>query len=147
MRVLCRSGHFAFYPRNASDLAQFSNYFDVTLKRERDYYTFEGLYGAESYSLTLKPYLNLPALETFEGDPWDVMKENGFVYSLALGIIVPKLAIISIVEVPLVGFYFRAGGSLLQPGSRTLTGDLIMSYSGEFVDEGLSLRISEYGDE
>lgn len=144
MRVLCRHGHFAFYPRTAADISKFSNFFDVTLKRERDYYTFSGLYGAKNYSLALKPYLNLPALKTYEGEPWEVMKENNFVYSLTLGLIVPKLAIISLVELPLIGFYYRAGGSLLQPGSRTKLGRQILSYSGEFVGEGYSLNVSEF---
>lgn len=147
MRVLCRSGHFAFYPRTASDIARFSNYFSVTLKRERDYYTFKGLYGAEDYSLLGKPYLNLPALATYEGEPWEIMRENDFVYSLDLGIIVPKLSILSIVDTPLVGYYYRAGGSIIQPGSRTLLGQQILSYSGEFIDEGSSLRISEFSYE
>lgn len=144
MRVLCRHGHFSFYPRDADDISRFSNYFSVTLKREEDYYTFERLFEAPHYSLLGKPYINLPAIETYEGSPWDVMRENGFVYHLGTGLIVPKASIVSIVEIPMVGHYFRAGGSLIQPGSRTLLGRQILSYSGEFIKEGLSLRISEF---
>lgn len=128
-------------------MSRFSNYFDVTLKRERDYYTFDGLYGADSYSLLGKPFLNLPAIKTFEGLPWEVMKENDFVYNLTLGLIVPKLSVIGIVDLPLVGFFYRAGGSLIQPGTRTLLGRQILSYSGEFVSEGYSLNISEFAYE
>lgn len=144
MRVLCRHGHFAFYPRNASEIAKFSNYFNVTLKRENDYFTFSSLFGAKNYSILGKPYLNLPAVKTFEGLPWYVMKANGFVYDISLGVLIPKLSVISVIELPLVGFYFRAGGSLIQPGSRTLTGQQILSYSGEFVDQGLSLNVVEF---
>ena len=147
MRVLCRSGHFAFYPRTSSDLARFSKYFAVSLKRENDYYTFEGLFGAKNYSLLGKPYLNLPALKTFEGSPWDVMKANDFVYHIGLGIIVPKLAVIGVVDLPLIGFYFRSKSPLLQPGVRTILGRQIMSYAAEFVYEGDALRVLEFGYE
>ncbi len=147
MRVLCRHGHFAFYPRKASDISKFSNYFDVTLVRERDYYTFEGLLDAPNYSLTGFPFLNLPALATFEGEPWEVMRENGFVYDLRLGLIVPKLSVIGIVDLPLVGYYFLAKGSLVQPGTRTMIGRQILSYSAEFEDVGSSLKVMEYSYE
>jgi hypothetical protein len=144
MRVLCRHGHFSFYPRAASDIARFSNFFGVSLKREQDYFTFEGLIDAPKYSLTGMPYVNLPAITTYEGEPWDVMRENGFVYDLRVNLLVPKLSVVAFVELPQVGFYFRAGGSLIQPGSRTLLGRQILSYSGEFVEEGFSLRVLEY---
>jgi putative methionine-R-sulfoxide reductase with GAF domain len=144
MRVLCRHGHFAFYPRNASDIAQFANYFDITLKRERDYYTFEGLYGADDYSLTLSPYLNMPALVTYEGEPWEVMRENMFVYHLGLDIVVPRMLITTTVEVPLVGFYFTAQGSLLQPGSWTSNGQ-IMSYVLQWGVCGRRIKSADLG--
>lgn len=144
MKVLCRHGHFAFYPEKASDIAKFSTFFDVTLKRERDYYTFEGLFGADTYSILGKPFLNLPAITTYQGEPWEVMRENNYVYHLQTGLIVPKLAIISVIDIPYVGSYFRAGGSLIQPGSRTLLGRQILSYAGVFVEEGYSLRVLEF---
>ncbi len=144
MRILCRHGHIALFPRTASDVARFSNFFGVTLKRERDYYTFAGLYGAEDYSLLGRPFLNLPAITTYAGLPWEVMRENDFVYNIELGIIVPKLTIVGVVELPLVGFFYRSGGSLIQPGARTLLGRQILSYSGEFFDNGFSLNISEF---
>ena len=147
MRILCRHGHFAFYPKKASDIARFSNYFSVSLKREQDYYTFAGLYQAPKYSLLGKIYLNLPAIETYEGNPWEVMKENNFVYHLGLGVLVPKLSIVGMAELPLVGFHFLGGGALVQPGVRSLTGQQILSYSGEFIEEGYSLRITEFSYE
>lgn len=144
MRVVCRHGHFAFYPDNAAEIGRFANYFDESLEREEDYFTFEALAGLRKYSILGQPYGLLPATTTFEGNPWDVMRENGFVYSLTLGILVPKLSIISLVDIPLVGYYSLVQGSLLQPGSRNLSGQQMLSYSGEFVDEGMSLRVTEY---
>src|SRR4051812_4712842 len=104
MRVLCRHGHFAFYPRKASDINQFSQSFGVTLKREEDYYTFPRLQGAPKYSLLGKLYVNLPALATYEGMPWEVMKANDFVYNVQLGLLVPKLAVIGLTEINQKGF-------------------------------------------
>jgi hypothetical protein len=144
MRILCRHGHFAFYPNTVSDIARFCKYFDTLLIREQDYYTYAGLLNAPSYSLTGKPYLNIPAVETFEGKPWEVMKQNGFVFHLGLKVLVPKVTIVNLVDLSLVGYYFVAGGALVQPGSRMATGGQILSYSSEFVQEGYPLRISEY---
>ncbi len=148
MRVLCRHGHFAFYPRRAGDIYQFAQAFDVELEREEDYYTFSGLIGAPKYSLTLKPYLNLlPATTTFEGNPWDVMRENGFVYNVALGLIVPKLTVLGLVELTQKSTFYVANVPLLQPGARTMLGRQILSYSGEFSDDKFYLRILEFGYE
>lgn len=147
MRVICRSGHLGFYPNTAGEIARFANFFKVRMKREEDYFTFEGLYGAPKYSLLGKQYLNLPATKTAEGHPWDVMRENGFVYHIGLGVLVPKATILGLIELPLVGFYYRAGGALLQPGTRSTTGNQIMSYSGEYIENGASLRVSEYSYE
>lgn len=147
MRVLCRHGHFAFYPRKASDIARFSNYFGITLKREQDYYTFESLYDAPHYSLFGKTFLSVPAITTYQGHPWEVMRENGFVYHLGLSAVVPKLSIVAVTDLPLVGYFFSASGALIQPGTRTLVGRQILSYSGEFTEEGYSLRVSEFAYE
>jgi hypothetical protein len=147
MRVLCRHGHFSFYPRQTSDLAKFAQMFGLTLEREEDYFTFSTLKAAGKYSLAGKPYVNLPALETYEGNPWDVMRENNFVYHLGLDVLVPKQSIVSIGELISKGFFYVFSGPILQPGSRTITGDQIMSYSGEFYDDRFYLRILEFAYE
>jgi hypothetical protein len=147
MRVLCRHGHFAFYPRGASDIYRFAQSFDVELEREEDYFTFPTLKGAESYSLAGKPYLGIPALETFEGKPWDVMKENGLVYDVQLGIVVPKTTIVGIADITQKGFFYVCNVPLLQPGARTILGRQILSYSGEFREDKFYLRILEFGYE
>ncbi len=148
MRVVCRHGHFAFYPRKASDIYKFANSFDVELEREEDYFTFSGLVGAPKYSLAAKPYLNLlPATTTYEGAPWEVMRENDFVYNISLGLVVPKLTIIGIVELTQKGFFYVCNVPLLQPGVRTLLGRQILSYSGEFHEDQFYLRVVEFGYE
>lgn len=144
MRVLCRHGHFAFYPRGSSDINRFAQSFGLELEREDDYFTFPKLIGAKDYSLTGKLYLNLPALKTFHGKPWEVMKENDFVYSLALGLIVPKLTIVGLADITQKGFYYVCNTPLLQPGARTVLGRQILSYSGEFFEDKFYLRVMEF---
>jgi hypothetical protein len=147
MRIVCRHGHFAFYPRRASELARFSNYFSAELLPERDYYTFAELIDAPSYSLAGLEYLGIPAIETFEGDPWNVMRENGFVFNLTLGKLVPKQTITSIIELPFTGFYFSTQSPLIQPGTKTVSGKSILSYGAEFIEEGYGIRILEFNNE
>ncbi len=147
MRVVCRHGHFAFYPRNASDIQRFSHAFEETLEREEDYFTFSNLAGAKNYSLLGKSYLNTTAVKTFQGTPWRVMKENNLVYNVQLGLLVPKLSIVGVVDLTQKGFFFVCNVPLLQPGARTILGNQILSYSGEFDEDKFYLRILEYGYE
>jgi hypothetical protein len=65
MRVLCRYGHFAFYPKDEKEISLFNQLFDQVLLRQDDFYTFEFLKDAPEYSLLGKPYLGLPASVLF----------------------------------------------------------------------------------
>lgn len=148
MRVLCRHGHFAFFPAHAEDIAKFSDYYDTELVRDRDFYTFPALQDAPRYSILGKPFINLPAIATYEGrEPWDVMRENDFVYNLATGLILPKLSILFFDELPQVGLYFLPSTPLLQPGTRNALGRQVLSYDGEYIDNPYQLRITEYAYE
>lgn len=142
MRVLCRHGHFAFYPKEAKDVYRYASYFDQELERDGDFYTFAPLAGLERYSLAAKFFGNLPAITTYEGrGPWDVMRENGFVYDLKTKLIVPKLAILSASQ-PIKGDgYYLSDSPLLQPGSRNQIGQQILSYDAEFVQGSFQLKI------
>lgn len=148
MRVLCQHGFFFFYPRRASDIVEFTGFFGIELVRENDYYTFPELKGLERYSILGSTYGSLPAIATYEGrHPWEVMRENGWVYSLALGALVPKASITLLVRPPLVDKgYFIAETPLLQPGSRNSAGEQILSYDAFFDGHYFELQILEYGD-
>lgn len=148
MRVLCRHGHLAFYPRTAADVIKFCDFFGVELQRVDDYYTFEPLAELERYSLTGKLYGTLPALTTYEGRaPWEVMRENGFVYHLETEALLAKESVFVKINPPFVGDFFLAETPLIQPGSRNAAGQQILSYSGEFVDGLFQLRVTEFGYE
>jgi hypothetical protein len=147
MRVICRHGHFAFYPRRASDIYTFATSFNVELEREQDYFTFSGLVGAEEYSLLGKTYLDLPAIKTYQGRPWEVMKANDFIYNMSLETIVPKSSIVGVTELTQKGLFYVCNVPLLQPGVRTVLGRQILSYSGEFSEDKFYLRILEFSYE
>lgn len=132
MRVVCRHGHFAFYPDYVLEVSAFSDFHDQDLVMENDYYTFEGCAEAPNYSLTGMPYMNLlPAIVTYAGKPWEVFRENGFVYNLLTGLVVPKLAIAGVSTMPSAGRYFVPGVPILQPGVRGPLGLQILSYEGD----------------
>jgi hypothetical protein len=147
MRVLCRHGHFAFYPRRSIDLARFATQFDAQLMRVDDYYTFPELKDAPEFSIQGKDYLGVPAVKTYAGKPWEVMRENGFVFHLATLQIVPKSAVLLIINLPQNGYYFLAETALIQPGSRNLSTHQILSYDAEFLQDSFRLKVGSYAYE
>lgn len=147
MRVIVRHGHFAFYPRDDKDLGRFQLYFEQALEPEEDYYTFPFLLGAPRYSLQGAPWLSIPALASYEGTPWQVMRENSLVYHIALGIVVPYATITDMVKLPAATYYAIAQKPLIQPGCLMLTGDRILSYDAEFIQDWQQLRIRSIGYE
>lgn len=147
MRVLCRHGHFAFYPHRPWDIAQFCSYFELSLEREGDYYTFPDLLDAPDFSLAAKPYLATPAIKTYEGKPWEIFRENGLVYNFNTGLVVPKAAIVETVELKQCDFFYLSSTPLIVPGSRDGTGNQVLSYDGEFNYNFLELKVSEYAYE
>lgn len=143
MRILCRHGFLQFYPGLTSDLVDFTNFFGIELVREDDYYTFPALKGLKRYSIVGSPYGAIPATQTYEGrHPWEVLKKNGFVYSLVAKALVPKASIAVNVDPILVddGF-FVCETPLLQPGSRNKVGQQILSYDAFWKRDILELQL------
>jgi hypothetical protein len=147
MRLICRHGHYAFFPRTASDISRFSNFYGQELVREGEFYTFPFLKGIQDFSIAALPIKNLPALKTFEGKPWEVMKENGLVYSLSLKVLVPKASITFLVNPPQTGFYFTSQTPLIQAGSRNALGLQLLSFDAEYQFDINKLRVREFSYE
>lgn len=142
MIIRCRSGFFLFEETVPGEVSTFASVFKVTLVPYKNFYTFEFLEDAEEYSLLGKPYLNLPALATFEGEPWEVMEENGFVYSLSLGILVPKISILSVIKIARTQTAYIQDG-IIQPGSLTPLGERISGYKAWFSFRTNSFQYAE----
>jgi hypothetical protein len=142
MRILCRHGHFALYPESAEEISKFQSWTNTKLFRSDDFYTFERLYDLPNYSLTGAPFGNILALKTFEGKPWEVMKENGYVYNVTTKLIVPKLAIVDMVSLNFGQYYYSVQNGILQPGTRQpLPPKQILSYDAYFDCDKFQLKI------
>lgn len=136
MRVVVRHGHFAFYPLKRSDALHFQRVFKLPLFAEDDYYTLEALVGLPRWSQIGALYGGLPAVVTYEGrKPWEVMRENGFVYSLAYETLVPRLTVTDSLAIPQSRDYAVAPKPLIQPGAiltqGLFPGDRILGYQGD----------------
>lgn len=148
MRVLVRHGHFAFFPDGASDVARFNAIQGVELERDGSFYTFPDLVGLADYSIAGNAYGSGVATKTFEGKPWEIMRENDLVYSIALEQLVPKSSIVTLASIKLVTFYFVSGTTLVQPGSiLPESNDKIMSFDALFDDRANRLLIREFSNE
>lgn len=143
MRVLCRSGHYSFYPRNERDISRFCSFYKVELEKENDYYTFKFLKGIKDYSIRGGLYSNAPAIKTVEGKPWEVMDANGLVYSIFLKRIVNKATITIVSNLKLANFYYISDSGLLQSGALTSQGKKIKSFDAEYYFDIHKLRIRE----
>lgn len=147
MRLLCRHGHYAFYPLKAFEISVFNNFYGAGLVREKDYYTFPGQVGAPDYSFIGEPYMNIPGVVRYEGKPWEVMRENGFVFNLATGLFVPAASIVTVINLTMTGQFFLAQNAIIQAGSFDATGQKVLSYDAEFWIEQNQLRVIEYNYE
>lgn len=146
MRILCRHGHFSFFQAYPGEIAEFAQYWETELVRVEGFYTFPLLAEAPEYSLKGKSFLGLTAVKTFEGTPWEIMRENGFVYSLAEKSLVPKASIAAPYTPVLTGYYFSENFPMLQPGLR-VGGNQILSWDASYNDSQKILKISEFGYE
>ena len=141
MRLLCRHGHYAFYPRGATDVQKFAQFYNVDLVGERDYFTFRNLAGLPNYSLKGKSFGGITAVKTFSGLPWEVMQANDFVYDLKNGVLVNKNSITIQVQPFLCDFYYFAETVLFQAGSILPDGQKVLSFDAEFSFQDNQLRI------
>jgi len=144
MRVICRHGHFAFYPRDEKDISLFASYNELELVRVGDYFTFESISEAPDFSLEGLAYLNLTASETYEGNPWEIFRENNFVYDLANDEIKLKTQVSNSVKLPQTGPFYCPPVFLIQPGSILADGNRVMSYDAEFDQESYQLKVREF---
>lgn len=144
MRLLCRHGHYAFYPDESYEIQVFNSFYGSSLVRDGDFYTFIGQVGAPNYSLIGKTYKNIPAIARYEGKPWEVMRENGFVFNLATGLFVPAATILTTIKLTMTGQFFLTSNAIVQAGSFDATGQRVLSYDSEFWIEQNQLRVIEY---
>lgn len=146
MKIICRHGHYSFFPGFSSEISDFCGYFGVSLVSHNDFFTFPKLKTLPRYSIQGKVYADaIPATVNFEGEPWDVLRANALVYSLALGRIVPRASITIRTSLASAGDFFLSPVPLIQAGALFSTGKRIVDYLGFFIDDYKEFRISEVG--
>jgi hypothetical protein len=131
MIIRCIHGYFICYEQRTTEIAKFNTLFGSDLVPCQDYYTFQLLYEAKSYSLAGLPYLGTNATVNYEGSPWDVMAANGLIYNFESGHLVPILSITTKVDPKQArGYQFTTG--LILPGSVDSQLNRISGYQAQF---------------
>lgn len=144
MRVLCRHGHIAFYPTSPTDVRDFVETYGIELIRVGDFYTFGAIAAAPRYSIEGHKYLTVTATKTFEGrGPWDIFRENNWVYSISTAAIVLKTSVNETENLLLSNDCFVSTSALIQPGAKNMAGDRILSYDAEFDARFQRLKVRE----
>ncbi len=142
MRINCIHGYFKFEENEPGELSQFASRFGLSIVRREDHFTFEDLKEAPTHSLVGGLFLLAPCTARFEGQPWEVMRENALVYNFSLGLVVPILTIVTVAKVRTAGNYFISSGMLL-PGSLTDEGKRVTDYAAHFSFRDFQFRYSE----
>jgi len=144
MKINCRHGYFIVHETEPGEVGRFSSVYDVELAAFQDFYTFPFLIDAGNYSLESNQYLNLAAVETYEGDPWEVLRANGFVYDLGLDLLIPVTSITAVITLQESDFYYVSSG-LIQPGSLLKSGQRLVDYTAWFDWKSSTFRYTEIG--
>lgn len=131
MRVRCLHGFFLFQETTAGQVSDFASATGLKLEPFGSDYTFEALALAPSHSIQGKPLLGLPAVATYQGQPWEVFEANQFVFDFDAGIMKPITSVILRTWIRPAGNYFVSPG-LIMPGSIADQGR-VKSYDGRWL--------------
>lgn len=140
MKVRCVHGYFFFEESSTGQLSDFMNRFGLSIVPNGDHFTFEFLKDAPTYSIKGNTYLGALATKTFEGTPWDIMRENKLVYNFQTGMVVSLLSVTTITPLYNSGRYYFSNGLIL-PGSLTDEGLRVTDYSARYSE--LRFKYSE----
>ena len=142
MRIDCDHGFFKFTELKPGQISRFQSFFKSKIVRQNDFYTFENLINAPTYSIIGNQYLGAVATKTFEGIPSEIFRENSLVFDFTKNLVVPINSVTTRVKIDLVGFYNIAQGLIL-PGSVTDDESRVTDYSAWYSFETGRFRYSE----
>lgn len=142
MRLRCIHGYFIFQETKVGQIADYMSLTGLSLVSRDDYFTFESLQEAPEYSLAGKSYLGVPAIATYEGNPWEVFEENGLVYNFATDLVVPISTIVQKTIINLAGNRYTSPGLIL-PGSLTDEGLRVKGYAAWYSRDRQSWLYTE----
>ncbi len=129
VQINCLHGYFIFKETAAGQISRFISLFDgLEIEPVDDHFTFSDIAEAPKYSIVGKAYLDAVATETFEGNQWDVMRENGLIYNFQTGLVVQIETVMQRFEVDRAANFFVSNGLIL-PGSIRDDGFRVTDYS------------------
>lgn len=140
MKVDCLHGYFKFYDDTIGQINHFVSLYGLPIVRSNDHFTFEALVDAPDYSIEGGLYLGALSTKTFEGDPWEVMKENKLVYNFNLSKVVRIETITDAIVISPSVYFFLSSSGMIQPGSVTEDGLRVTDYSASYSFERPGFR-------
>ncbi len=146
MQIKCLHGYFIFTEDSEGEVSKLSSLFNLDLALKNNYYTFDTLESAPEYSIIGGTYLGAPVIKTFEGKPWEVMRENNLVYDFLNDVVVSIDLIVKHTELDQSDYFYLSPGLIL-PGSITDDGSRITDYAAWFSFDEQSFKYSEVGFE
>lgn len=146
MKISCLHGYFIFEETEAGQISKFVSRYGLDIALNGDHYTFTDLVDAPKYSIAGSTYLNAVAKTTYEGEPWEVMRQNELVYNFSTGLVVPIATIAQSFNLSTAGNYFVSNG-LIVPGSVKDDGSRVRDYSALYNLRGVPFKYSEVGFE
>ncbi len=133
MKIKCLHGYFLFDEDRAGELSDFMRVYGFDIVLENRHYTFSFLKDAPRYSILGGTYLGAPAIKTFEGEPWDIMRQNKLVYDFTLDAVIPIASVTQLIKLKSAGNYYLTSG-LIIPGSITDDGSRVKEYAASYID-------------
>jgi hypothetical protein len=142
MKIECLHGYFLFEETRAGQISDFMSLFGLEITKVGNRFTFQDLADAPRFSIEGSTYLGAPAVATFEGEPWEVMRANNLVYDFTQGVVVPISSITQAARLNAAGNYFVSTGMIL-PGSITEDGSRVTDYAAFYVSDRVNFKYSE----
>lgn len=141
MKIDCLHGYFKFSETRIGQVSDFMSYTGFKLVPVKDYFTFESLEDAPNYSLIGKTLIDIPAIATHEGNPWEVFEANDFIFDFKLNLIRNISSVTQVIKLQKAGNRFLSPGLIL-PGSLTDDGNRVKDYSAWYSRERLTFLYS-----
>lgn len=126
----------------SGQIATFCQTYGFDIELQDQYYTFSTLLDAPTYSVAGDTYLGAPCIKTFEGPPWEVMRQNKLVYNFVLDQVVPILSVKQTAHIYQTDMYFLSDG-MLMAGTLTDAGKVITDYAAHYIFNVAKFKYSE----
>lgn len=133
LKIICTHGHYRFEELESGQVSKFCSLFGFSIEQSADgFFTFTDLLNAPDHSIKGADYMGLVAVKTYAGKPWNVFKENGFVYDFIDGKLKKLTDITYKLSLFDAGDYYTSSG-LIMAGSFNSTGKRVTDFMGKRI--------------